>query len=497
MSRNPLSESAWTRLGLIAILWLAAFLRLHDLGVLSLWTDEGWTVYSTRMNVGDTLFFLLANDPHPPLYHFIHKITLFFGSSEFAVRWPSAMFGVLGVAAVARVGREWFGRALTAGHGAYADDGSPRRAGMLVAAGLLAVSPFAVWYGREARTYALVVLLTIETMRRFAQYIGPGFRGRRDRVAFVLVSALLYLSHYFGLMAAVVQLICFLVTFRRTNPLLRQWVLMQCVAAVPIGLWLVALFRWGVNFGIGWIPQPAWYAPWLTLQAFVFSTMDNAWLTAIFVAVALAGAWSARHRHWLPVAAAWSVAPLLITLLISFRRPLYVDRYFIGSLPAFMMLVAAGLLAFYRKRRWLGVGLGGLLIGVMSVAAVRTWDGPKEDWRAVASYLSDRARPADVVVMRSIYYLSMNYYYTGPHDLPAIDAGWDPPPPQALAGQRLWLVYRGSLGNDPPAPDVTEWPLYQLEADSRIQGWLRQAAPSFVEGREFHSVSVLLYEFSP
>jgi hypothetical protein len=236
----------------------------------------------------------------------------------------------------------------------------------------------------------------------------------------------------------------------------------------------------------------------MTLQQFVLGgSGDLGWMTVLFVAVALVGVWTARDKPWLTVTVTWLVVPLFVIQLISFGRPLYVDRYLIGALPPFMILIVAGLIAIYRWHPGVGAVGGGLLIGLMSVAAVHTWDGPKENWRAAAAFIHEHAAPSDVVVMRSVYYLSMNYYYAGPPDVVSMDAGWELQPPEALTGQRIWIVYRGDLGHVSQGGELIQSPVYQGETDDRVRAWLRAAAPHFVEGHDFNSVALLLYDFSP
>src|SRR5258706_1957522 len=97
-------------LSLIPVLWVAVFFRVHNLGQASLWNDEGNTVMTARQDVDWTISQVLVDSVHPPLFFFLEKINIgLWGDSEFSLRWLSAAFGVLGVAALARLGRHWLG----------------------------------------------------------------------------------------------------------------------------------------------------------------------------------------------------------------------------------------------------------------------------------------------------------------------------------------------------------------------------------------------------
>ena len=61
----------------------------------SIWFDEAFSAYIIRFNFSE-IWHYTSVDVHPPLYYFLLKIwSLFFGSSDFALRSMSAFFGAL------------------------------------------------------------------------------------------------------------------------------------------------------------------------------------------------------------------------------------------------------------------------------------------------------------------------------------------------------------------------------------------------------------------
>src|SRR5690348_14317470 len=89
----------------------------------------------------------------PPLYYALAWVWAhLFGCSAFALRSLSAVFGTATVFAV-----YWAGRAL-----------GTRRVALLGAL-ITAVSPIMVWYSQEARSYALMVLLTVLALGCFVR----------------------------------------------------------------------------------------------------------------------------------------------------------------------------------------------------------------------------------------------------------------------------------------------------------------------------------------
>jgi len=129
----------WILLG--SVLLVATALRLYKIDAQSLWYDEG---NSARI-AERTLALIIAGaagDIHPPLYYIVLKYwRAVFGASEAGLRSLSAACGVLTVGLAYLAGRDLFNRRVGLG-----------------AAFLLAVAPFAVYYGQEARMYAPLAL---------------------------------------------------------------------------------------------------------------------------------------------------------------------------------------------------------------------------------------------------------------------------------------------------------------------------------------------------
>ena len=116
-------------LAAIGVTALALLLRLHDLAAQSLWWDEVTSWQQARLPLPELLA-ATAADNYPPLHNLLlHLSMALFGEGEFALRLPSALIGALSVLAL-----YWTG-SLLVGRGAA-----------LLAALLLAVSGFHLWY---------------------------------------------------------------------------------------------------------------------------------------------------------------------------------------------------------------------------------------------------------------------------------------------------------------------------------------------------------------
>ena len=185
----------------LLILALAAGLRFWQIGSFSLWEDELYSVSTATQSqawynswgVGKSLGVLQPNDgfwtwklsdPHPPLYEILLAIWIsLFGTSEFALRSMSALFGLLVIMS------------------AFALPAViPRRSSMVYAL-LLACSGPLVIYSQDARNYsmgvALVAWMLVLALRHWGNQAARVQAGRPP-YGLLALSALLMLTHFYG-----------------------------------------------------------------------------------------------------------------------------------------------------------------------------------------------------------------------------------------------------------------------------------------------------------
>ncbi len=172
-------------LAVVALVLIAFILRIYRLDGQSLWGDEMWSyVHSSRGSLAAVLESVRDDGVHPPLYYVVlYPWMVAAGQSEFAIRYPSVVFGTLGVAAIYVLGRRLGG----AGMG-------------LIAALLHTLSPIHVYYSQEARMYSLTILSVILSSYFFWRLLhATEARGRSLWAGYVLSSALAVNSHLFAI----------------------------------------------------------------------------------------------------------------------------------------------------------------------------------------------------------------------------------------------------------------------------------------------------------
>lgn len=138
------------------IIILMVISRLYDLGIRVMSHDESLHVYySWLYSIGQG--YQHTPTTHGPLqFHILAFIFTFFGDSDFTARLPYALASILTVVILWNW-RRYLGRA-----------------GMLIAAGLMLISPYMLYYGRYARNEAYVALLGVLMLYAILRYLETG-----------------------------------------------------------------------------------------------------------------------------------------------------------------------------------------------------------------------------------------------------------------------------------------------------------------------------------
>jgi uncharacterized membrane protein len=154
----------------LVVTLLGLVLRLLTITGRPLWFDEFGQIEAASLPLGEMLERIRSHAAAAPLDYFGTRLMLVFGET-YAVRlWP-ALIGTAAIPLLYLAGRKWFGE----------------RVGLLAAL-LLAVAPFHVYYSTEARFYALSAFMAVLCLVTF-----------RTRW-FALAVALTLYTHYFAVL---------------------------------------------------------------------------------------------------------------------------------------------------------------------------------------------------------------------------------------------------------------------------------------------------------
>jgi mannosyltransferase len=132
---------------LLAMTLLGAALRFYAIGQKGLWLDEAFSVWLGWHRLPEMWWWIARIDQHPPVYYTLLNLWMRMGDDAVTVRLLSAVAGTLTIPVIFLLGQRLAGP-LTG----------------LMAALILAVSPFHVRFAQEARMYALLALAAAAAM---------------------------------------------------------------------------------------------------------------------------------------------------------------------------------------------------------------------------------------------------------------------------------------------------------------------------------------------
>jgi uncharacterized membrane protein len=384
---------------------VGALFRFFQLGRESLWFDESLSVLFASQPLSISIGSMLQEGlQHSPLFYLLLRPFVSGTPFEFSARSLPAIAGVMAIPIVAILGKELF---------------SPRTG--IIAASLLALNPFHVWYSREARMYSLLALAVIGTMYFFALIV---FRERKLRywLGMSFFSAIGFSTHHFAFFMPLVQLVFILVTFKRSYLLLRTWAASMVLAALTLVPWIMIVLDSGVYWATSGTPDQTARLIDIPLTLWNFSigytrnlTLPIVLALLLFLAFIVNGLYPPKRSKLLLVI--WLFVPLITTFLISLRFPMYVDRYLIVALPAFLLGFAEGMSSIRLPSLRRFAIAAAFLCTLLSLARIyidRTIY-ERADWRRLGSFLELNADPLHDSIA-TVYYqdlISLHFYYHG------------------------------------------------------------------------------------
>ncbi len=375
----------------------------------TLYADENFTYTIVRRNgLGGVWHDVYHTSITPPLHYFLAWLSIQFGGdTTVLVRLPSLILGTAIIPLVFLIGRRCAGP----------------RAGLLAAA-LMTLGPFAIWYSDEARAYATMMFLLALSTLALMQAVDGG--GRRWWALFALSGCAALWSHYTAVFVLAVEWVWAV----WARPRYRREALVAAAAIVLLYLpWFPGFLHQRQNHtGIEVIDSVAplnfgvpFSVPLQTLVGHPFFGLRTfpGWLGAamlvvlatLILASALGGL--ERLRRVAPSLRSESGLMLLLTLatpagLVLYAvggTSLFLPRNLSASLPALAVLAAVLIIRLAPTvRPWLAAGAAAALLILLGAVTVKSMGDNyrRPAYREAGHYIDAMAGPRAAVVETSL-----------------------------------------------------------------------------------------------
>jgi mannosyltransferase len=516
----------------IIITLIGGFLRVLLLDHKGMWLDETFSVWLVNHSVVDMLQWMIKIDQHPPLYYLLlHYWIALNGDTPYYARLLSALFGAGTIPIIYLIGKRMSGAvmglvaavflALSPFNIYYAQE--TRMYTLLTFNAAVAIYAL-VRLLTDSRSVRLIGSQFREYLHAW-RTLGPvepdsegnfsykvdtrnrtGWRAWIFRhrwlpirtietdlawVAFIVFSAATMLTHNTAVLFLLATniFVLGLMLFQRTTksgsllsfqaPSFWNWVKAQIVIFLLWSPWISAFIDQASRvYQEFWIPKPSWDTVIQVLESFLdpsMSYLQSSQVMVMRILYALVLCLGMVHyrkkiSQFLFLAALFAV-PFLGELIVSIRRPIFLDRTLIWiTIPLFLVLAAGTVQLRFRLLMIAMVGILGTTSLFSTGDYYRFWQ--KEDWSTAAGYVANFAQKDDLVLFNSNFVeIPFDYYfktyekqysiqvkkYGVPEDL--FDSGIPEPKmtdsdiPRLISllrgHNRVWLVYSHNSYTDP------------------------------------------------
>lgn len=366
----------------------------------SYWRDEAFSVLLSMKDPWEIIK-LTGRDVSPPFYYIVlHYWMQIFGTEEVAVRAFSLMFQIFTTIVVFFIVRKLTHNLL---------------ASVLIALATL-LNPFLLQYAFEGRAYSMLAFLT-----SLSVYLAL----HKKYILTSLVLGIMIFTHNFGIFTTMAFGVWWLV-FHRGKKNSIEGLKLGIFPIIVALLWgSVVWTQWQKVAGGFWIRQPA---NSIFLHSFeVFTKGDITFLaqpmlytiTMLLIFFAFSY-WIAKDKDEdnkeIALITFVCFLPFLITYAISaLFAPIYHERYLIGSLPLFVVLIGYSLYKLFMLKK----SLRYVLVVLIAFYGLLLWQGSEQltamTTKPALNYGMDqilaKAQPGDVVIPKDVInFLEAKYY---------------------------------------------------------------------------------------
>ena len=420
-------------MALLAILLVAAAVRVPVVLRVPMWWDEVWSMWQTQGDLGQTI----AITPYdwPPLYFVVLRAwTAVAGHGDVSGRMLSVLFALGTVAILYGAGRavagEWAGR---------------------FAALMFAVLPYPAYLSLEARGYSLLLLLTSLLVWVHVEWLRKP-SGARTVLYAVLSAACIYTSYIGILVVALVLAHAVAATaWAPAGDRARHLASVTVVSGLILLLLVPMVTSLGAIARLKWrhiveqtIRPPGFdellpsYARWVA--------GDQPLLMGALVILAVAG-WVRWCRarpgrdetRLMALLVVWAIGVPIAMHLLRHLMHLVSVRYVVYAVVGLILALAAGLARLPAAGRWLaGAAMLGYALLPLPVELYRPRYSDEKPTREAVRAMARNYRPGDVVLLdpgcrcgRSVEWAYWEgLYYPGGRAVRITDPG--------SAGRRVW-----------------------------------------------------------
>lgn len=292
--------------------------------------DEPFSIFFSQQNINE-IFEMLKTENNPPVHFLLlHFCIKLFGISAFSVRFLSVLFSALTTSIIFFTGKQFIGRFCG-----------------IVAALIFTFSNMHIYFSHEARVYPLFVLLAVLSLYSFLTIL----KNPQKKSAYIFLTIwnlLIIYSHYFGFFVLITEFICILFIRELKPARIKFFLIFAILALCYIPNIIIFFNRLSVSIGGTWVQEPLWSELYGNINRFINTKYNT--LTLLILIFTSAILFIIKKQTNIPlksifknktqvVIMLWFAIPYLLMFAISFKVPMFLDRYILfTSVPLYLLI---------------------------------------------------------------------------------------------------------------------------------------------------------------
>lgn len=381
---------------MLAIVVLAATLRFWQLGGLSIWQDEGHTALDSTLTFSE--LWSGAYTDKPPLYYYITHFFWSYGDSEFFLRLPAAIIGVLTIIFAWYLGARIFG---------------PK--GALLLSFLLSISTTNIMFSQEARQYILVCLGWLFTIYAFYGLVGVKKYSNSSSNYLMMLglgSLIMIHTHLIGIVYLTSGIISYCLASISNKKKFKN---SSISPILIVSISLLTLLPWLINFHSNYSSKEIF--SWLSqvdiktaIQIFVDFAFGGVFLCAFSITGFL------LYRNTIDEAKGnlflgLLFFPPILMWLFGFIKPMYMPRTImpshINALLGLVFFLIIGL-----RKQWQLFLVFLLISSLISYSTFQYFTNySKEDWRGLANQIRANEKTYKMIFFQKVTNYKPAFFY--------------------------------------------------------------------------------------
>jgi len=308
----------------------------------SLAGDEPFSVYHAQMPVKQIINELLKGN-NPPFYEIIlHFWIKIFGISEISVRFPSLIFSSFSVFVIYKISNEFFNKRVA-----------------VISCIFFIFSNYHIIYSHESRAYSLLGLLSLCSMYLFLRFYSYALNQKATKTRYLFVFSFLNLilifTHYFGVLILIVQFLLLIILYKKFKKIIKSLLFSYFVTFLFYIPNLQILFNRFIESSSGtWVKPPqgivdVYNLLWSFSNAPLPTTLIILLITFTFIYNIKNIIYRSSYSYGF-IIIFWFGFLFFSMFLISFKIPIFIERYVMPAAIVFPIFIGVLLNYFSNSR---------------------------------------------------------------------------------------------------------------------------------------------------